>query len=153
MTKQCRKCNKIKHLSCFGKRSDSKDGYRNDCKECVSQRVKVWGKNNFWKNRAKSFNNGSGRRNGKAGDIIRNSEPISENALKKLYESEPSCSYCKIELEKEHVVFEHKTPLSRGGKHCIQNVCISCRDCNQLKGTRTEDEFQKFIFSYIERFR
>lgn len=153
MSKQCKKCNQIKGLSCFGKRTDSKDGYRHDCKECVSQRVRVWGQNNFWKNRAKSFNNGSGRRNGKAGDIIRNSEPVSEKDLEKLFQNAPYCNYCKVRLEKEKIIFEHKIPLSRGGNHCICNICISCHDCNQLKGTRTEDEFLKFILNYIVRFR
>lgn len=36
MTKICNKCNTEKSLTEFPKRSDSKDGYRNNCKNCKS---------------------------------------------------------------------------------------------------------------------
>ena len=38
--KKCSKCNEIKTHNDFGKRGDSKDGLRNDCKECVNSRNK-----------------------------------------------------------------------------------------------------------------
>lgn len=42
--KTCNKCHKIYPLTdeYFGRRNDSPDGYRNDCKECVSKRRKAW---------------------------------------------------------------------------------------------------------------
>lgn len=39
--KKCNKCNIEKNLSEFRKRSDSKDGYRNDCKSCSSLMEKI----------------------------------------------------------------------------------------------------------------
>ena len=45
-TKRCIKCEKIKPFSEFCKRKDSKDGYRNECKECKKKYQKEWAKNN-----------------------------------------------------------------------------------------------------------
>jgi hypothetical protein len=39
-TKTCVKCNIEKDFSEFPKRKDSKDGYRNDCKLCCSEKGK-----------------------------------------------------------------------------------------------------------------
>lgn len=37
VTKICNKCNETKFLDGFGKRPDSRDGYRAMCKECMGQ--------------------------------------------------------------------------------------------------------------------
>lgn len=49
------------------------------------------------------------------------------------------CCYCgkeSVPLEIEHI-----TPKSRGGTNRIDNLCISCRMCNETKGTMTAEEF------------
>lgn len=49
------------------------------------------------------------------------------------------CAYCKVEtpyLELDHVV-----PLSRGGKHAVENIVPACRACNTSKNNRTLDEW------------
>ena len=49
------------------------------------------------------------------------------------------CMYCNIEnvpFEKEHLI-----PRSRGGSNRISNLGLSCRKCNQAKGSLTLDEF------------
>ena len=49
------------------------------------------------------------------------------------------CAYCgkkEIPLEIEHIV-----PKSRGGSNRIDNLCISCHECNQKKGNQTAAEF------------
>ena len=49
------------------------------------------------------------------------------------------CSYCGkegIPLEIEHII-----PRSRGGTDRIDNLCISCHNCNQEKGNKTATEF------------
>lgn len=59
------------------------------------------------------------------------------------------CYYCHEILDWEdrnNSPLEHKIPLSRGkpgdGLHGTLNWCISCRDCNSRKGTKTVEEFQ-----------
>jgi len=49
------------------------------------------------------------------------------------------CGYCTEPLTIYHL--EHKTPLSRGGLHAWENVCLSCQPCNSRKQTKTLDEF------------
>ena len=44
--KKCKKCNIEKPFNEFHKRKDSKDGHRNDCKECVCKHKKVYHQNN-----------------------------------------------------------------------------------------------------------
>ena len=49
------------------------------------------------------------------------------------------CVYCKkknIPLEIEHII-----PRSRRGSNRVSNLTISCRDCNQKKGSKTAEEF------------
>lgn len=44
--KQCKKCNQLKSLSEFYKRSSNKDGLRNWCKLCENESAKKWRNNN-----------------------------------------------------------------------------------------------------------
>lgn len=44
--KTCKKCHISKSINDYYKRSSSKDGYRNECKECIKNNVKKWSKNN-----------------------------------------------------------------------------------------------------------
>jgi len=157
--KTCIKCKLTKELTDFEKRPDSKDGYRKYCRSCKNSRQNERLKERklkddifFWKSRAKSFNNPSGRRRGKAKDIILNSEVIEPEELSKLYNNNSKCHYCNVNLNKEDVHFDHSTPLSRKGLHSIDNLKVCCKDCNTLKGTRTEDEFKSFIKDYVSRF-
>lgn len=49
------------------------------------------------------------------------------------------CAYCSktdVPLEVEHIV-----PKSRGGSDRVDNLTISCRECNQKKGNQTAKEF------------
>lgn len=156
--KICSKCGILKTVENFEKRTDSKDGYRQYCRECKKKQSKVaYDKrlNNdrmtFWKTRADSLNKASARK-GVAKTIIQNSPKISYIDLYRLYEKNEFCHYCKVKLPKEDIVFDHKIPLSRNGLHSIDNIAICCRDCNSLKGTRTDVEFQNFISEYINRF-
>lgn len=51
------------------------------------------------------------------------------------------CYYCQVDLDTTGYHEEHKTPLSRGGLHSENNVCLSCPPCNSRKSTKTEEEF------------
>lgn len=49
------------------------------------------------------------------------------------------CYYCKKILSKYHI--DHKTPLSLGGSHSPDNLCIACPNCNCRKGKKTAEQF------------
>lgn len=37
---------------------------------------------------------------------------------------------------------DHRVPVSRGGTDDPNNICVSCYQCNVLKGCSTEEEFR-----------
>ena len=51
------------------------------------------------------------------------------------------CFYCGKTVSKFEV--EHMTPKTRGGSNRIDNLTLSCHDCNQKKDTLTAEEFIK----------
>ena len=60
------------------------------------------------------------------------------------------CYYCKKELTRAvdwHV--EHLTPLSKDGEDRYINIAPACAECNRLKGTRTVEEFKKFVLEVV----
>lgn len=44
-------------------------------------------------------------------------------------------------MEPETASPDHMLPVSRGGTHAIDNICIVDRDINRAKGTQTISEF------------
>ncbi|WP_318614998.1 HNH endonuclease [Sporosarcina sp. YIM B06819] len=158
-TKICKNCGLSKSVNEFEKRKDSRDGYRQQCNTCKKIRSTFakakWAKDDhisFWRVRSYSFNNAKARRTGIAAKVILNSKPINGMELKLLYDTDPCCYYCRVSLDRENIVFDHKQPLSREGKHEINNIAISCEDCNNLKGIRNETEFHNFLLDYVGRF-
>lgn len=62
------------------------------------------------------------------------------------------CRYCHIQVELElNASFDHAYPLTRGGEMLKSNIILSCRDCNQLKGTRDAPTFLEFVREYAAR--
>lgn len=55
---------------------------------------------------------------------------------------EGRCAYCSNMLTSGYHL-EHKIPLSRGGTHTPDNVCLSCKTCNFKKHTMTAEEFME----------
>jgi 5-methylcytosine-specific restriction endonuclease McrA len=49
------------------------------------------------------------------------------------------CAYCGVEDVPLNV--EHMHPRSRGGSDRVSNLCVACRTCNEVKGSRPVEEF------------
>jgi|GEM_PF-2226061 len=62
-----------------------------------------------------------------------------------------SCHYCGKRIRKPNfsplylVGFDHKTPMSRRGRHTIKNIVPSCINCNSSKNNKTYSEYMKWI--------
>ena len=54
------------------------------------------------------------------------------------------CAYCGCPLTLATVTYDHKQPLSRGGRHAAANLLPACRSCNASKGTLTDQEFRLY---------
>ncbi len=52
-----------------------------------------------------------------------------------------TCTFCLKEIPSRCGEVEHFYPLSRGGKHCLSNLSIACRDCNARKHARNPLDF------------
>jgi hypothetical protein len=56
------------------------------------------------------------------------------------------CAYCSEDCTFDHQ-YDHMLPLSRGGIHHPDNLCISCPTCNQRKGGMTDIEFMERLLN------
>lgn len=69
-------------------------------------------------------------------------------------ESDGTCCYCGIKMQwfcerpyLEVPSFDHKIPLTSGGKDTYDNLCLCCHSCNIIKGTITADTFKEIIIA------
>lgn len=53
-----------------------------------------------------------------------------------------ACSYCGSPLFGNPVHFDHIIPLSRGGAHCVENLCATCPKCNVSKLAKLVSEWR-----------
>jgi 5-methylcytosine-specific restriction endonuclease McrA len=72
---------------------------------------------------------------------------------RRLTEQGGRCYYCRRLMTTTHVhregvappldrvTWDHKIPLSMGGKNKLSNKVLACLRCNQLKGSLTDEEF------------
>ncbi len=65
--------------------------------------------------------------------------------IKDLYATQGGrCYYCSVDL-KEGYHIDHMTPLIRGGRNDVSNLCLACPRCNLRKHTKTAEEFQNAL--------
>lgn len=64
---------------------------------------------------------------------------------KRLSEAQDDCcAYCGSPLSGGGEL-DHKTPISRGGRHVVENLQWLCRPCNRRKGKKTHEEFVEYL--------
>lgn len=56
----------------------------------------------------------------------------------------PLCVYCH---ETKPLTMDHVIPLSRGGRHSIENIVPACLSCNSSKKDKMPDEFRAYLLS------
>lgn len=64
-----------------------------------------------------------------------------------------NCYYCNIPLKikgdsTNKFSIDHKIPMSRGGTNTLDNLCVCCVRCNEVKGCMTEIEFRDTFNGY-----
>jgi hypothetical protein len=68
---------------------------------------------------------------------------VNTEQLKQLYINTKNCYWCNCKLEKDDTHLDHFYPLSKGGKHTINNLVLSCSSCNLSKATKHPIDFAK----------
>lgn len=66
---------------------------------------------------------------------------INEQTLRGLLSASTHCAYCGHPLEGTASHFDHVVPLSRGGRHSIDNLAVTCAPCNLSKSNWLIDEW------------
>lgn len=55
------------------------------------------------------------------------------------------CYWCKKVTQPGERHVDHKQPFSLGGAHVAGNLCITCAECNLVKGDSNPTEFRKLV--------
>jgi hypothetical protein len=48
----------------------------------------------------------------------------------------PKCQWCNLKLTRRTSTTDHIKPKWAGGTDDLDNLCLSCRDCNERKGSK-----------------
>lgn len=70
--------------------------------------------------------------------------------MEKLVQQKFKCALTGVELESSMAVPDHRLPLSRGGKHRIENIDIVHVQANRAKGDMTTAEFVDLCERVVE---
>ena len=53
-----------------------------------------------------------------------------------------TCWHCWQPVPGREIHFDHIIPISRGGAHSLENLCVSCERCNLSKGAKLLSEWK-----------
>lgn len=159
--KECTKCGKKKPLSEFHKAGFGSSGirrYRGECKECIrpSDRKKaakfrkdnpeyVW----QWRDSKDDISlrgrlaNIRYRISTVYDDYDIDNALVLDDLKEILLLSGGICPYCNEKFEDDYH-FDHIIPISMGGSNTPDNVMVCCARCNQSKGGKVGNEFEKW---------
>jgi len=139
-TKQCSKCQEVKPLSEFHKRSKSKDGRQTYCLECQNRYYRKYrkdGRDVTPVGRAKKTLRKArySRRQAevKLGHAIKDTLQPYDIAM---IQGADECIYCSKELAAGGVTVDHCKPFLAGGTNEYSNLLPCCSRCNTSKGTK-----------------
>ena len=73
-----------------------------------------------------------------------------EEVREMIYEAYGSpCKYCARQMTIKNMVFDHTTPISKGGESIRTNLQIICKACNCVKGSLDEEELS-LLLNWLE---
>ncbi len=109
--------------------------YHQKHKEVINSKKKEWRKKASSK--AYAHNSRTARRGRlKDGDVT-------NEQLTSLLNRSTNCYWCECALTEIHI--DHYVPLSKGGKHTISNLVVSCPSCNLRKGSKSPLKFASMV--------
>ena len=107
-------------------------------KEYIDRRNKQYYEANTEAHRIRSFNTYAKRKNA-AGEFTHEDRMF----LYKIQEGK--CKYCFVLLAETQPNLDHQVPIAQGGSNAVENIAITCPECNRSKGPRTHEEFLEFL--------
>lgn len=103
--------------------------YRASHRKELNERQKKWQRAHPEKSRIRC----RARRALRSGAIAGNQVALTGWETKWRKRKTSTCYWCKEKTPSENCHVDHINPLSKGGLHAIENVCISCQPCNNKK--------------------
>lgn len=83
-----------------------------------------------------------GRRRCLAGSARKHRYRIGKAVIQRLHVAQDGlCAYCCAKLEPGKYQVEHIIPLAAGGTNGAQNLCLACKPCNHVAGSRCFSTF------------
>jgi hypothetical protein len=164
----CSTCRVEKSIDFFGTNPGSKDGFRNECKDCRNAKTRLTYETNLSFREDESIRAVLNYINDRDHILNRTKQWSKENPDKKVEQrhrrvarlygqikfdlpkdfikilrvaQSNSCAYCSRSDVK--LTVEHMLPLSRVGKHCFANIILACTTCNFSKHNKTLEEWLK----------
>lgn len=165
-TKRCTRCGKLKPYSAFSySQRVVRQQLNKVCDSCLTKLYANQHKHSpdmtpeWWRARAYGANQIARTRLAKERDVPTSSVSLSDldwvcnpMDLVDIYEKQDKkCVFCGCVLTKDNMCIDHKTPVSKGGRHELSNLELTCKDCNILKLDRTVEEFTVFVEQYANR--
>ena len=160
--KVCSKCLKVRWLSEYSSSKKCVDGRLNDlCDECLTHIYGIRAFQDYPSLRKKAYLvNTVGRQrlarelgvsisDVKTKDLNYVCHPQDLAAL--LVSQSGQCAYCRVTVTQDNFSVDHVIPLSAGGGHDLNNLQVTCLDCNHLKHSRTHEEFIAFLRVFLKR--
>ena len=162
MTKTCRKCNEVKSVDSFSKRSQMKDGLEHVCKSCIASKNQDNKEKNAIRhkkyresNKAKvkqatlnwQLNNPEAYKKSKNKWRLENPEKFRSLKQKRRAKIRDNGTFfisgkeikklyesnCFYCGSSDQIEIDHIIPISKGGRHSIGNLVSACRKCNRSK--------------------
>lgn len=107
-------------------------------KEYIDSKSKQYYEANPEQHRIRSFNTYSKRKNALG-------EFTHEDRVFLFKIQEGKCKYCFADLSTGKPELDHQVPIAQGGSNYVENIAVTCRECNRSKGPRTHEEFLEFL--------
>src|SRR4051794_17510102 len=124
----CTKCKRTRHYTAFSVRRSEFDGRSRWCRDCMTERVMRWRRENPEQWRELNMYHRALRR------IRINSQVVERISPQVVYErDEGICGICDRPVDRQGFEVDHIIPIARGGSHTYENVQASHRRCNRRK--------------------
>lgn len=133
--KTCFECELRLPFDEFSYNPNGRDKKRPYCKCCEAAKAKIYSDQPDRVEQIKDTDDGT----------------ITIAVLSSLLRETSHCSHCGVRMTQSYPVtpsnktIDHDVPLSRGGKHTINNISVMCLGCNSSKQARTLDEFSTYV--------
>lgn len=64
---------------------------------------------------------------------------------RRLYDIDYHCHYCKRPMLYSMATVDHVVAKSNGGKNSSDNYVLACKRCNNMKGSKSAEEWKAFL--------